>query len=272
MSSTPPPRPDRSINPLVAWITRHKVWSVVIGVVVLLVVIGALSPSENAQTIASATAAPSAATSSPPATPSQTPSPTPTMVRVPAILGAALGDARKKLQKAGLAVEDTKKKYSHQPPGTVLSISEKSGPRLEKGSSVTLIVAEPFPKVPGVSGLSASAARSRLEKAGYEVIITKQTSSAPAGSVLGTNPPAGSERLPGKTVVLLVAKPAPAPPPSQSNCTPGYSPCLPEGPSDYDCYGGDGNGPAYTEPGVTYHVSGYDPYGLDSDNDGLGCE
>lgn len=56
------------------------------------------------------------------------------------------------------------------------------------------------------------------------------------------------------------------------HCTPGYSPCLPLGPSDYDCYGGGGNGPAYTKPGVVYHVSGSDPYGLDSDNDGLGCE
>ena len=53
----------------------------------------------------------------------------------------------------------------------------------------------------------------------------------------------------------------------------GYSPCLPLGPSDYDCAGGEGNGPAYTEPGVTYQVTGSDPYGLDgSDNDGLGCE
>jgi hypothetical protein len=56
------------------------------------------------------------------------------------------------------------------------------------------------------------------------------------------------------------------------NCTPGYSPCLPEGPSDYDCSGGSGNGPAYTEPGVVYTVTGSDPYGLDADGDGSGCE
>jgi len=194
------------------------------------------------------------------------------MVKVPAVVGASLAGARNKMRRAGLNVTDTKTKYSQQPPGTVLSISERAGSRLEKGSSITLVVAQPFPKVPDVAGLSANAARSRLEKAGYNVVITKQTSSAPAGSVIGTNPLAGSERLPGKTIVLLVAKPAPAPPPSQSNCTPGYSPCLREGPSDYDCSGGSGDGPAYTEPGVTYRVSGYDPYELDSDNDGLGCE
>src|SRR5512132_3197197 len=56
-------------------------------------------------------------------------------------------------------------------------------------------------------------------------------------------------------------------------CTPGYSPCLVyHGGADYDCYGGGGNGPYYTKPGVTYSVTGSDPYGLDGNNNGLGCE
>jgi hypothetical protein len=58
-----------------------------------------------------------------------------------------------------------------------------------------------------------------------------------------------------------------------NNCTPGYSPCLVyHGGADYDCYGGGGNGPYYTAPGVVYQVTGSDPYQLDGDNDGLGCE
>lgn len=52
------------------------------------------------------------------------------------------------------------------------------------------------------------------------------------------------------------------------NCTAGYSPCLPPA-SDYDCAGGSGDGPKYTGR-VT--VTGSDPYDLDSDNDGVGCE
>jgi hypothetical protein len=59
----------------------------------------------------------------------------------------------------------------------------------------------------------------------------------------------------------------------ENDCTPGYSPCLVwHGGADYDCYGGGGNGPYYTAPGVTYRVTGSDPYGLDGDNDGYGCE
>jgi hypothetical protein len=52
------------------------------------------------------------------------------------------------------------------------------------------------------------------------------------------------------------------------NCTPGYSPCLPPA-SDYDCRGGSGNGPKYTGP---VRVTGSDPYHLDKDRDGKGCE
>jgi hypothetical protein len=52
------------------------------------------------------------------------------------------------------------------------------------------------------------------------------------------------------------------------HCTPGYNPCLHPA-SDYDCAGGSGNGPKYTG---RVRVTGSDPYGLDSDNDGWGCE
>lgn len=56
------------------------------------------------------------------------------------------------------------------------------------------------------------------------------------------------------------------------NCTPGYSPCLPyRGGADYDCSGGGGNGPYFTAPGVTYTVTGSDPYRLDGNGDGKAC-
>ena len=62
--------------------------------------------------------------------------------------------------------------------------------------------------------------------------------------------------------------PAAQPAPPAQNCTPGYDPCVPPA-SDVDCAGGSGNGPAYTGP---VRVTGSDPYGLDADGDGLGCE
>lgn len=72
--------------------------------------------------------------------------------------------------------------------------------------------------------------------------------------------------------VVPIAPPAPtSPPPETQNCTSGYSPCIPPGP-DVDCAGGSGNGPRYVQgPIIVDHAFG-DPYGLDRDGDGVGCE
>ncbi len=54
-----------------------------------------------------------------------------------------------------------------------------------------------------------------------------------------------------------------------SGCHPGYSGCVPIA-SDVDCAGGSGNGPAYVQGPV--RVYGDDPYDLDGNGDGWGCE
>lgn len=51
------------------------------------------------------------------------------------------------------------------------------------------------------------------------------------------------------------------------DCTPGYKPCIPEGP-DVDCRNGQGDGPRYTG---RVEVSGKDVYDLDRDGDGFAC-
>ena len=53
-----------------------------------------------------------------------------------------------------------------------------------------------------------------------------------------------------------------------THCKAGYRPCLHPA-YDYDCRGGSGDGPRYTGK---VRVTGSDPYGLDTDNDGWGCE
>ena len=69
-----------------------------------------------------------------------------------------------------------------------------------------------------------------------------------------------------------------APPSPPSNCHPSYQGgvdtrtggCIRSGVGDYDCAGGSGNGPNYARGPV--RVVGGDPFDLDRDNDGLGCE
>lgn len=58
-----------------------------------------------------------------------------------------------------------------------------------------------------------------------------------------------------------------APTDTSQDCTPGYNPCLPPM-SDYDCKGGQGDGPGYTG---RVEVYGDDIYKLDRDDDGIAC-
>jgi hypothetical protein len=45
-----------------------------------------------------------------------------------------------------------------------------------------------------------------------------------------------------------------------------------DGAGDYDCAGGTGNGPNYVDGPVRVVNPGQDPFDLDRDNDGEGCE
>lgn len=127
--------------------------------------------------------------------------------------------------------------------------------------------------VPGVVGKRLENAKAALRNAGLRVSEARKYSSTRSGMVLSQSVSAGTEVRHGRTIRLVISKGPKPPPPPTSNCTPGYSPCLIyHGGADYDCYGGSGDGPYYTEPGVVYAVSGSDPYGLDADNDGSGCE
>lgn len=97
------------------------------------------------------------------------------------------------------------------------------------------------------------------------------TSAAPTT----TAPPPPSPTAPPATAPPTTAPPPPppttiaAPQPAASGCDPNYSGCVPVA-SDVDCAGGSGNGPAYVSGPV--EITGADPYDLDADGDGLGCE
>lgn len=56
-----------------------------------------------------------------------------------------------------------------------------------------------------------------------------------------------------------------------SGCEPSYpDDCLDPNASDYDCEGGTGDGPKYVAGPIT--VRGSDPFDLDRDGDGAGCD
>jgi hypothetical protein len=57
--------------------------------------------------------------------------------------------------------------------------------------------------------------------------------------------------------------------PGSDECVPGYSGCLERTARDYDCEG-EGDGPEFVTGPI--RVTGSDPFDLDPDDDGFGCE
>jgi resuscitation-promoting factor RpfB len=252
----PPPEVGRSATPF--W---KRWWFWVIVVVVILIAAG-IGSSETADEEAEG-GSPSPVTSAM----QPTASPVLENAPVPDVVGMKSVDvAMSELEAGGFNVSVETRLTNSAPKGTVLRQSEPPGSSVELGGTITLTVAQPLPKIPNVVGKTLANAKRALANAGFEVgEVTLQTSSKRKGTVISQSPHAGTSARPGRAVSLVTARPAPQP---TSNCTPGYSPCLPPA-SDYDCAGGTGDGPEFTGP---VRVTGSDPYGLDSDNDGFGCQ
>jgi PASTA domain len=134
-------------------------------------------------------------------------------------------------------------------------------------------------KVPRLVGMKLSSAKAALADRGLRGRIRYRTTSRyPAGTVIAQSHRTGVGVLPDSRVTLVVAKappPTTAPPPPSTapaeNCDPSYPDvCLDPSAEDYDCAGGSGNGPEYVEGPI--RVRPPDPFGLDADGDGLGCE
>ncbi|HEX2051836.1 MAG TPA: PASTA domain-containing protein [Actinomycetota bacterium] len=202
--------------------------------------------------------------------------------RLPSLIGRAERHADALADRYGwrLSVDV---RFSTARPGTIVSQSPAAGTMMRYGAPFGVVVAKAIPRVPNVTGTSKGAAAKEIRAAGWTVAFTEQVASAKPGTVVSTSPGPGARLMPGDTVTLVIAKkappppPAPASPPSDSSadssssgagCTPGYEPCLPPA-SDYDCASGTGDGPKYTG---YVRVTGSDPYGLDDDGDGAGCE
>ena len=191
--------------------------------------------------------------------------------KLPNLVGSARTFALKLESQYGWAAH-VEYRYSTERPGTILAQKPRGGTMMRYGAAYTVVVAQAPPKVADVKGMWLSGAERSLSR--WNVVVVEQVSAHRPGRVIGMAPSAGSPLMPGQTVTLTVAKKAPPPPPVSApttpaaGCTAGYSPCLPPA-SDYDCSGGSGDGPKYTGY-VT--VTGSDPYGLDADGDGAGCE
>jgi resuscitation-promoting factor RpfB len=139
---------------------------------------------------------------------------------------------------------------------------------------------EPF-EVPELTGMTRAEAEQTLADIGLKATTRyRSTDQESAETVISQSPKAGAWVLPDATVRLMVAKTpppppstAPPPPPTapEQGCDPSYPDvCLDPAVEDYDCAGGTGNGPEYVEGPI--RVLPPDPFDLDREGDGVGCE
>jgi PASTA domain len=139
----------------------------------------------------------------------------------------------------------------------------------------------PAVEVPGLVGMRLATAKGALADLGLRGTVRYRTTARhPAGTVISQSRRTGSGIRPGSRMTLVVAK-APPPPPTtappppttapQPDCDPSYPDvCLDPDAADYDYAGGSGNGPEYVEGPI--RVRPPDPFDLDREGDGWGCE
>jgi len=141
----------------------------------------------------------------------------PVGIPVPSVGGQPVADAVAALNRVGLKWQREDQPSDAVAAGKVVSSSPAAGQMINRGSTVTLVVAVPVRVgVPRVVGQPLTRALTALNRAGLKAQRQEETSDkVGAGRVISIAPPAGQLVDKGTTVVLVVAK-APAhvrPPP-----------------------------------------------------------
>ena len=128
---------------------------------------------------------------------------------IPFVRGSSRASAERKLKDAGFKV-DVRREYSDDvKENRVIETSPPERSRLEKGSTVTLVVSRGprMVEVPDVVGQNRDEAERTLESRGLQVSFTeREDENRDPGTVLAMSPAAGAEVDKGATVALTVAK------------------------------------------------------------------
>ncbi|MDX6439070.1 MAG: eukaryotic-like serine/threonine-protein kinase [Gaiellaceae bacterium] len=130
----------------------------------------------------------------------------PRKVDVPNVVGQSRDQAVSELVSAGLKA-NVVPINSLQPVNTVLATAPKAGTQLIEGSTVRVNVSKgpkPIP-VPNVIGTAFETAQSQLQGIGFGVAREDVDDPAPAGTVVGQNPSAGTQQSKGSVVTLQVS-------------------------------------------------------------------
>jgi serine/threonine-protein kinase len=148
-------------------------------------------------------------------------------VVVPYVIGKDKDEARQILEDAGLDVKLVKEK-SDEPRDVVVRTDPEPAQDASKGSVVTVYYSAGPQEVPSVVGMQQGRATQVLERAGFVVDVTyDSTTVAEKGQVLKQSPEAYTEQPQGTRVVITVSsyeEPTPSETPSETSAPPSPSP------------------------------------------------
>ncbi len=125
---------------------------------------------------------------------------------IPDVVGQNVEEALRMLSEAGYGNVKQTVEYTDQPEGTVLSISPGAGTRAKSSMEVSITVAENY-KVPDVAGQSQDQAMETVRSAGLApYVLYIDTDQYPDGTVIGTDPEAGTKVTAEASVAVTVAR------------------------------------------------------------------
>ncbi|MFD8155054.1 Stk1 family PASTA domain-containing Ser/Thr kinase [Streptomyces sp. NPDC059720] len=135
----------------------------------------------------------------------------PETVRVPALAGRKLAEARSLLKDDGLEPGMVTRKFSDDVPrGAVVSAEPADGTKVRAGTAVALVVSKGSPvDVPDVTGDDLADAQAELEEAGLKVKVAEErvaSAEFEQGEVAAQSPKADGRVAEGDTVTLTVSK------------------------------------------------------------------
>ncbi|MGQ5634406.1 MULTISPECIES: Stk1 family PASTA domain-containing Ser/Thr kinase [unclassified Streptomyces] len=129
-------------------------------------------------------------------------------VPVPNFVGQTQSSAKKMAENVDLKVTTSGKPCDDQPKGSVCDQSPDPDTKVDKGSTISLVISTGAPKVqvPDVRGIQFDQAESQLTEKGFKVEKKTQVSSQTPNVVIDQDPKGGTSRQKGTTITLTVAK------------------------------------------------------------------
>ncbi len=125
---------------------------------------------------------------------------------IPQIVGETVDEAKRMLEDAGYTNVKYETEFTDGEENIVVSVSPEADTRAKSSIEVIVKISENY-KVPDVSGQSLEEAQNTIKNAGLTpLVVYIDTDQYPDGSVIGTDPGAGTKVSEGESVSINVAR------------------------------------------------------------------